>query len=136
MTALALSCQTAMASKAYRFCGWPGCNELCKERYCDKHAGDAEKKQADDKAAYQRARPSAAKQGYGRQWQKARLAYLRRNPLCEDCKDQGRIVPAVLVHHITPVKDQGARLDPGNLKSLCVACHEAIHGKDRWKSRT
>jgi 5-methylcytosine-specific restriction endonuclease McrA len=33
------------------------------------------------------------------------------------------------VHHITPLKQGGARLDPSNLMSLCNSCHNRVHGR-------
>lgn len=70
-------------------------------------------------------RPSAAKRGYGRQWQRSRLLHLARHPLCEQCLAEGRTVAATDVHHIIP-KAQGGGESDANLHSLCHACHSRI----------
>lgn len=36
---------------------------------------------------------------YGRRWRKARLDWLRDNPLCVACMQEGRVEPATVVHH-------------------------------------
>ena len=124
-----------MPSKALRFCSWPGCNELARGAYCDKHQHMADEKRAKDKARYSRTRDTTTDRGYDAAWQKCRAAYLAAHPLCEMCKSKGRVVPAELVHHIRPLSEGGKRLDPANLTALCNACHEAIHGPDRWRRR-
>jgi len=73
---------------------------------------------------------------YDARWQRLRAVYLASHPICESCVKESRVVPAVLVHHIVPIKEGGARLYQSNCMSLCNACHEAIHGKDRWMRRT
>lgn len=117
-----------MASKSLRFCNYPGCNELSRGTYCEKHQAVMDEKRADDKA-----RPSAAKQGYDRAWQRCRDAHLAKNPLCVDCLKDGRVTPATLVHHATRLVEGGRRLDPDNLVSLCATCHAERHKDDRWK---
>jgi 5-methylcytosine-specific restriction protein A len=117
-----------MAMKAKRFCNWPGCNELSSDTYCPEHAKRAESK-------YSHERGSAASQGYDRDWQRVRLAYLRLHPLCEACDREGLTVPATIVHHVKAIKDSGDRLSISNLMAVCHACHEAIEGPNRWKKR-
>jgi 5-methylcytosine-specific restriction protein A len=56
-------------------------------------------------------------------WRAVRAAFLREHPLCLACERRGRLVPAVVVDHAKPLKAGGARLDPANLQSLCVSCH-------------
>lgn len=56
-------------------------------------------------------------------WRKVRRLKLKQDPLCEDCKKQGRITPARLVDHIHEIKDGGARLDLKNMRSQCYKCH-------------
>jgi 5-methylcytosine-specific restriction protein A len=84
---------------------------------------------------YNKQRGSAASQGYDGAWVKTRNAYIRKHCLCEMCEAEGKIVPAVLVHHKMELKDNGARLDPENLVSLCNQCHEKIHGPKRWERK-
>lgn len=81
-------------------------------------------------------------------WVKLRRAKLTANPLCEDCFARGVITPATVVHHIKPVEDaltfadkEALMFDPHNLRSLCEACHVAVHvalgrcGKEHAKRR-
>jgi len=47
---------------------------------------------------------------------------------CTMCKQHGRYSPAVLTHHITPLKQAPERAyDRSNLIALCHECHETIH---------
>ena len=125
-----------MANKALKFCAHAGCNELTTEKYCEKHKVEHEQIERDKNTRYEKSRGSASSQGYDRNWRRVRLSYLKRNPLCEVCESKGIITPAILVHHIKPVKDYPElRLDKKNLMSLCNRCHENIHGKDRFKRR-
>lgn len=124
-----------MPSKAMHFCNHHGCPELTATRYCDKHTAEHEQNRVVQRAQYQKTRPSAASQGYDADWTRARRMKLSRSPLCEMCQKEGRIVPAVIVHHRKELLDGGARLDPENLVSVCAAHHEQIHGPNRWKKR-
>ncbi len=105
-------------TRAKRPCNHHGCNVLINGRYCDEH-------KADDK------RPSAAKRGYGRGWQRIRIRYLRRHPLCVDPfaihADDGVIVVATDVDHIIKRRDGGSDAS-GNLQSLCHSCHSKKTG--------
>lgn len=67
-------------------------------------------------------------------WQQLRRAKLTTSPLCERCKEEGRITPAEEVHHITPVEDgltvrekETLMFDPHNLRALCHDCHVKTH---------
>lgn len=62
-------------------------------------------------------------------WLHKRELILRRDGyLCQDCKRYGRITPAVTVHHIEHYDDRpDLALTPGNLVSLCAACHNRRH---------
>ena len=125
-----------MANKSLKFCAHAGCNELTTEKYCKAHKEEHEQIDRDKTSRYEKSRGSASSQGYDKDWRRVRLAYLKRNPLCEECLKKDRVTPAVLVHHIKPVKDYlELRLDPNNLMSLCTEHHEEIHGKDRFKRR-
>jgi len=75
-------------------------------------------------------RDSAAKRGYDSRWQKARLHYLAKHPLCVMHKAQGQVVQATVVDHIQPHKnDMKLFWDSSNWQSLCKQCH------DRHKQR-
>ena len=63
-----------------------------------------------------------------RNWRKLSRLKLSTDPLCEACSKTGRIVPAVLVHHIEPIEDGGALYPTlAGLMSVCRACHNRIH---------
>ena len=76
-------------------------------------------------------RPSAARRGYDRRWQKVRALKLRMDPLCEGCKRAGRVTPANEVHHVVALADGGERLAMDNLESLCKPCHSRETGRER-----
>ena len=121
-----------MPNRTPRFCAHAGCLAVTKGgTYCEAHIEDVNKA----KRAYNRGRGSAASQGYDHKWNAMRDWYIARHPLCEDCEAHGKVTPAVLVHHVVPLKDGGERLDPDNLRALCTDCHEAIHGPERWARR-
>lgn len=59
-------------------------------------------------------------------WKERRAWQLRREPLCERCRDQGRVVKATVVHH--RIRHEGAwPIFIGSpLDSLCKQCHDSI----------
>jgi 5-methylcytosine-specific restriction protein A len=104
-----------------KYCAETGCKEIVSAgKYCSNHG---------PKAKHDERRGSSSKRGYNKTWEKVRKNYLARFPLCERCKEQGRITSAVLVHHIKPIRQGGERLNPDNLQALCVSCHALIHGE-------
>lgn len=67
-------------------------------------------------------------------WLRLRKWKLTAQPLCERCLEEGLYTPATEVHHAVPVEDALTRrekealmFDPGNLVSLCHACHVKEH---------
>jgi 5-methylcytosine-specific restriction endonuclease McrA len=66
-------------------------------------------------------------------WQQARQAQLAREPLCERCKSEGRLVPATVVNHRRPHKgDTTLFFDPANHESVCKPHHDsAIQSEER-----
>lgn len=73
---------------------------------------------------------------YSTKWRKLRTSYLQQHPLCELCQKEGKIVPAIDVHHIItfmsttdPLKRIYLAYNPDNLMSLCKECHQKIHNK-------
>lgn len=106
---------------AKRPCIRPGCRNLVDRGYCatcaPKHS---------PRAINEATRPSAAKRGYGRRWQKVRELYFKRNPFCADIYgDHGkRLEVATELDHIVPHRgDMEKFWDPGNLQGLCKECH-------------
>lgn len=105
-----------------RYCAAPGCNRVVTDgSYCDEHNP---RKRHDDK------RGNAASRGYDAAWSRVRKSYLAAYPLCELCKQEGRVAAAALVHHVVSIRDGGARLDFNNLQALCVACHGRVHAEN------
>lgn len=120
-----------MPYKPKRPCAQPGCPELVRGRYCDKHAREHAKYYAKE---YERTkRDPAAKKKYNAAWDRIRAAFLNAHPLCEECRREGRLTPAALVHHVKPLSEGGTHA-AGNLMSLCGACHSRLHALDgsRW----
>ena len=65
----------------------------------------------------------------GRRWRHTRMSVLRRDGYqCQMCRRYGRTVDATEVHHIKHVDDHpDLAFEPGNLISLCKACHNKQH---------
>jgi 5-methylcytosine-specific restriction protein A len=81
---------------------------------------------AERRAAYDAARPSPSRI-YGRRWQRLRLAYLARNPLCQCDENDGAGCgrAAVVVDHRTLHDGDEALLYAwDNLQSMTKACHD------------
>lgn len=107
-----------MPDKPLRACSFPGCPELTRERFCEKH------KQQDRKRVDER-RGSAHERGYSYRWQKYRENYLKQHPLCVKCLEEGKITIATVVDHITPHKGDIVlfwRVE--NHQALCKRCHD------------
>ena len=73
-----------------------------------------------------------------KQWRDLAALQLGKHPTCQLCAEQGRVTPAVDVHHVrsfTDITDPGERhrvaFDPSNLLSLCKECHATLHNKAR-----
>ena len=104
-------------------CKKPGCAAIVGAgdgAYCAEHARPL------PPGGYDEQRPSAARRGYGRRWQRLRAMFLSANPICKDPDSRhcGEVRPATDVDHITP-KAQGGRYVWENLQPLCPSCHSA-----------
>lgn len=104
-----------MPCKPKRPCAYPGCGALVTDGpHCEKHRG------ADD-----RRRGTAAQRGYGSKWQRYRLRFLRRQPLCVRCQAEGRVTAAQVVDHVQPHKgDPVLFWSVTNHQALCKSCHD------------
>ena len=100
-------------------CGRPTPNS---NRYCDQHQSEYKPPQK----RYDSYRESPSKRGYDADWRRFREVFMQRHPLCEICKKEGRITPTEEIHHIVPLAEGGARLDPTNCQALCKHCHSVI----------
>ena len=76
-----------------------------------------------------------------KQWQLCRESYLASvGRLCEECLKEGRITPAVIVHHKVELTEDNidcpaVTINPQNLEAVCLDCHNKIHmpGQKRYK---
>lgn len=118
-----------MPYKPKKPCAYPGCPRLTHDRYCEEHA----KLEARSYERFQR-NPETTKR-YGAAWRKIRGKYINEHPFCEICRREGRITPAQIVHHITPLNEGGTHA-VDNLMSLCSSCHSKLHASrgDRWRN--
>lgn len=74
--------------------------------------------------SHEAARGSAYRRGYGRKWAAFRVRFLRENPLCVRCKQDGLTVAANQVDHIIPHRgDKTLFWQLSNLQPLCHSCH-------------
>ncbi len=84
---------------------------------------------------YDRYRPNAARRGYDARWRKIRIAHLKEFPFCVFHLENNQFIPATIVDHITPHKQNPYLLyDPNNLQSLCKHCHDSV--KQRQERQT
>lgn len=91
-------------------------------RYCDQHQSEYKPPQK----RYDEYRGSPSKRGYDTTWRRFREVFVAKHPLCEICAKEGRVTPTEEVHHIVPLAEGGARLDPDNCQALCKSCHSKI----------
>ena len=105
-----------MPRKPKRPCRYPGCPALSDDVYCDVH-----------RPLY--ARENATARGYDGRWRVARLRFLKRNPLCAACMQEGRLSPATVVDHITPHRgDETLFWEESNWQPMCKPCHDRKTG--------
>lgn len=79
---------------------------------------------------------SARKRGYTTKWEKARLTFLQRHPLCRFCEKEGRLTPATVVDHAMPHRgDNRLFWDTGNWQPLCATCHSSTKQREENKDR-
>lgn len=68
---------------------------------------------------------TSAERGYGAKWQRARLAFLDDNPMCERCEVKGVQTPATVVNHRVPHKgDLKLFWDRKNWEPTCKPHHD------------
>jgi 5-methylcytosine-specific restriction protein A len=111
-----------MPYKAKKPCAANGCAELTHNKYCVTHA----RSEMRDYNMYKR-NPETIKR-YGGGWKKIRRAFLMKNPVCQNCEKNNKIIPAEIVHHIITL-DNGGTNEFDNLVALCNNCHEKIHAE-------
>ena len=65
----------------------------------------------------------------GRRWMQAKSLWLMQHPLCQHCKQAGKVTMATEVDHVMPLC-KGGTDDPQNLSSLCAECHRTKTNQD------
>ncbi|GAB3282555.1 hypothetical protein GCM10027347_58850 [Larkinella harenae] len=63
--------------------------------------------------------------GYTYRWQKFRLAFLRKHPLCIACQKKGIVTAATDVDHVVPHRGDPIKFWAGPFQALCKPCHSA-----------
>lgn len=107
-----------MPNKPKRLCAYPGCGEVVESGYCEKHTKQKRK-------ISERRRKSSTERGYDSRWRRYRTVFLKKNPLCVSCQEEGIITPATVVDHIVPHKgDMKLFWDTSNHQALCKRCHD------------
>lgn len=111
-----------------RPCPVPGCGVLTTKGRCPTHKAELDARIKDKQRAHDQERDSPSKRGYGRHWQKVRLAVLNDEPLCRFCLEQKRTTAATEVDHIDGNPSNNAR---ENLRPLCHSCHSRRTARDQ-----
>lgn len=112
-----------MPKRPFKPCNVPGCKNLIEhsKKFCLEH----EEKERAMRRENNRLRVSSSNRGYDSKWRKYRVRFLRKNPLCVLCKEEGKITPATDVDHVIPVIGPSDSLfwDESNHQALCHSCH-------------
>ena len=67
-------------------------------------------------------------------WRNYRKTFLKKNPLCTECKRMGRITPATHVDHINPISKDSTDnnfWNPDNHQALCRSCNMSKAARER-----
>lgn len=100
-----------MPNAPRRPCATPGCREF---QPCPTHR----------RKAYDIERGTATQRGYNARWQRYRLAFLAKHPLCIQHQAAGETVAATVVDHIIPHRgDAELFWRESNHQALCASCH-------------
>jgi len=98
-----------------RPCNQPGCSELVENGKCDVHRASAEAQRLE----VDRRRGTARNRGYDSNWERFRIWFLRRHPICADGPHL-----ATEVHHVKKlVTHPELKLVESNCLGLCKADH-------------
>lgn len=68
---------------------------------------------------------TTAQRGYGGKWQRYRLAFLAKHPLCRACEAEGKVTVATVVDHVVPHRGDMVLFWKGEHQPLCGPCHSA-----------
>lgn len=119
-----------MAKKALKPCRKPGCPELTRDGWCEKHRPEPRQ---------QRRRTSAAYHGWYSKpiWTKRlRPDQLAREPFCRVCAARGIRTRATVVDHVVPFRgDWDLFVSPSNHQSLCKFHHDQKTAREQAEER-
>lgn len=114
-----------MPSALKKRCGFRGCPNTTRKRYCEEHAALATR-------FYDRRRGSTKERGYDSAWE--RVAEQRRELdcyLCQACLAEGLVTASSIVDHIIPIHVRPDwRLEIGNTQVICHPCHTRKTSED------
>lgn len=69
-----------------------------------------------------------------RKWRKVRAEWIKIEPLCVHCLEEGKHTPGDVVDHVIPISvDPTLSLDGDNLQTLCAKCHSVKTEEDKKK---
>jgi 5-methylcytosine-specific restriction enzyme A len=123
-------------SAPLRECSWSGCRTLVTRGRCDAHEAIVVAREAERRAAFDRARPNATARGYGTKWRNYSKRRLRSHPLCVMCAAKGITRLAEVTDHIVPHRgDKKLFWDPKNHQSLCRPCNTTKEGAPAGRVR-
>lgn len=116
-----------MPNKPLKPCKHPGCPKLTEEKYCGEH-----------KVLHVSDRVNAILRSYDSRWRAVRNRFLKANPLCVKCKEQGKLTKAAVVDYIKPHRgDENLFWDKSNWQALCKSCHDnKTMTEDRYEEYT
>jgi 5-methylcytosine-specific restriction enzyme A len=121
-----------MPKRPLKPCAYPGCPELVENhaRFCLQHTRA-------EYRAHDTRRGTPTERGYSYRWRKYTEHYKKNNPLCVECKKQGKITPVYCVDHIIPISgpDDPLFWDANNHQSLCESCHNKKTAKEKGWGR-
>lgn len=128
----------SVAMKAFRPCAHPGCRELVRSGYCEKHRPKDQQRRSVEAAAWHKWYSLPV-------WvNELRPMQLLREPFCRECMARAARenlphlarVKATDVDHITPHRGNWKLfVDPSNHQSLCHACHSRKTMAEKTENR-
>ncbi len=107
-----------MPTAARKACSHPGCPNKSDTGRCPDHRRQLNRQN-------EQRRGNAHQRGYTSRWQKARIGFLAKHPLCAECERNGTTTAATIVDHIIPHKrDWKLFWTRANWQGLCKPCHD------------
>lgn len=123
--------------KPKRPCSRPGCINLTRDRYCEKHQKEYEEQERARHQHYDEHKRDRRSAAFYKSvaWQRAReQVMMRDHRLCQECLKTQRITLATEVDHVIPIKVRwDLRLHLDNLQALCHRCHMRKTAEDKRK---